>query len=42
MPLEKTLALFIIYSKCNKEDEKIFNEKQKTEMLKIFGLIETI
>ena len=40
--LEKTLALSFISSKCKNEDEKIFNEKESIEVLKILGLIENI
>ena len=39
--LEKTLALCIIFSKCQKEDETIF-EEESIEILKILGLIENI
>ena len=37
--LKKTLVLFIICSKCNNEDEKIFNEEESIKILKIPGLI---
>ena len=40
--LEKTLVLFIIFSKCKNEDEKIFKEEDLVEILKILGLIENI
>ena len=39
---EKTLVLFIICSKCENEDEKIFKEEDWTEILKILGLIENV
>ena len=39
--LEKSLALCIIFSKCQKEDETIF-EEESIEILKILGLIENI
>ena len=39
---EKTLAISIICSKCEKEDEKIFEEDESIEILKILGLIENI
>ena len=38
---EKTV-LSIICSKCEDEDEKIFNEKKLIEILKIIGLIKSI
>ena len=40
--LEKTLVLSIICSKCKTEDEKIFKEEEKIEILKTLGLIENI
>ena len=40
--LEKTLVVSIICSKCKNEDEKLFQEKESTEILKILGLIENI
>ena len=40
--LEKTLVLSIIWTKCKKEDEKIFKEEESIEILKIIGLIENI
>ena len=40
--LEKTLVLSIISSKCKSEDEKLFNEAESIEILKILGLIENI
>ena len=40
--LEKTPVLFIICSKCNREDGKIFKEKDSIEILKILALIENI
>ena len=40
--LQKTLVLSIIYNKCKNEDEKIFQEKDSIEILKLFGLIEKI
>ena len=39
---EKTLALCIICSKCKNEDEKIFEEKESIEMLKILSLFKNI
>ena len=39
---KKALVLSIICSKCENEDEKIFNEKESIEMLKILGLIKDI
>ena len=41
-PLEKTLVLSIICSKCKNEDKKIFKEEDSNEILKIIGLIENI
>ena len=40
--LQKTLVLSIICNKCKNEDEKIFQEKDSIEILKLFGLIEKI
>ena len=40
--LQKTLVLSIICNKCKNEDEKIFLEKDSTEILKLFGLIEKV
>ena len=40
--LEKTLVLSIICSMCKNEDEKIFQEEESIEILKILGLIENI
>ena len=40
--LEKTLVPSIIYSKCKNENEKIFKEKESTEIFKILHLIENI
>ena len=40
--LEKTLVLSIICSKCKNEDEKIFNEENSIEILKILSLIENV
>ena len=40
--LEKTLVLSIICSKCKNEDEKIFQEEESVEILKIIGLIENV
>ena len=39
---EKALVLSIICSKCGKEDEKIFKEKESIEILKILCFIENI
>ena len=33
--LEKTFVLSIIYSKCKKEDEKIFKEEKSIYILKL-------
>ena len=38
--LEKALVLFIIWSKCKNEDEKLFKEGESIGTLKILGLIE--
>ena len=40
--LKRALILSIICSKCKNEDEKIFKEKELTEVLKILGLNENI
>ena len=40
--LEKALVLYIIFSKCKNEDEKIFKEEESIEILKILGLINNI
>ena len=40
--LEKTLVVSIICSKYKNEDEKSFKEKEPTDILKIYGLIEII
>ena len=40
--LEKTSVLSIICSKCKNEDEKIFEEEDSFDILKILGLIENI
>ena len=41
-PLEKTLVLSIICSKCKNGDEKILKEEESIEILKIVSLIENI
>ena len=40
--LEKILVLYIIFSKCKKEDEKLFKEEESSEILKVLRLIENI
>ena len=40
--IEKTLVLSIICSKCKKENEKVFKEKDSTEIIKIIGLFYNI
>ena len=40
--LEKTLALYIICSKCKNEDKKLFQEEESIEVLKVLRLIEKI
>ena len=40
--VEKTLVLSIVCSTCKNEDEKIFEESESIEILKIFGLIVNI
>ena len=40
--LEKALVLSIICSKDKNEDEKLFQEEESIEILKILGLIENI
>ena len=39
---KKTLVIFIICSKCENEDKKIFKEELSTEIFKIFGLIKNM
>ena len=39
---EKRLVLSIICSKCENEDEKIFEKEESIEILKIIGLIKNI
>ena len=39
---EKILVLFIICSKCEKEDKKLFKEQELIEILKIIGVIKNI
>ena len=39
---EKTLALSIICSKCENDNEKIFKEEEPIDILKILGLIKYI
>ena len=39
---QKTLALYIICSKCKNENEETFKEEESIEILKIIGLIENI
>ena len=36
---DKTLVLSIICDECSSNDEKIFKEKESTELLKILSLI---
>ena len=38
---KKTLALFIISSKCKNEDEKLVMKEESIEVLKMVGLIES-
>ena len=40
--IEKTLVLYIICSKCKKENEKVFKEEDSTEIIKIIGLFYNI
>ena len=35
--LKSTLSLFIVYSKCGQEYEKIFKEKESIKIIKILG-----
>ena len=39
---KKTLSLSVVYSKCVHEYEKLFNEGESIEILKILGLINNI
>ena len=41
-PLEKTLVLSIVCSKCKNEDQKIFKKEESIEILKILGLINNV
>ena len=36
---KKILVIFVIWSKCKNEVEKIFKEEESIEILKIIGLI---
>ena len=38
----KTLLLFSICNKCGSEDEKMFKEEEKIDMLKVLDLINNI
>ena len=40
--LKKTLHFSVIYSKCGHEYEKIFEEKESIEILKVVALITNI
>ena len=40
--LEKTLVLSFICSKCDNEDEKIIENDESIEILKVLGLINNI
>ena len=40
--LEKTLVLSFICSKCNNEDQKIIENEESIEILKVLGLINNI
>ena len=40
--LGKKIVLFIICSKCDSKDKKIFKEEESTEILRIIGLINNI
>ena len=39
---KKALVLSIIWCECENQDEKIFKEKESTEILKLLGLIKNI
>ena len=39
---KKTSSLYIVYSKCGHENEKIFEEEEPFEILKVIGLINDI
>ena len=39
---KKNIIFFFVYSKSSYEYQKIFNEEQSIEILKIFGLINNI
>ena len=39
---KKTLVLFIICSKCENEDNKIFKDEESVDILKTLGLFENI
>ena len=40
--LEKTLVLSILCSKCKNEGEKIFNEEESIEILKIYSYFKSM
>ena len=40
--IKKTLALSIICSKCEDDDEKIFKEGEPIEILKFLGVIKNM
>ena len=40
--LQEKLVLSVISSECNYEDEKLFEEEESLEILKILGLIENM
>ena len=40
--MKKTLVIFIIYSKCENEGEKVVKEEDPIVILKIIGLIKHI
>ena len=42
MHFQKTLVLFVICSKYENEDVKVFKEAESTEILKILGSIKNI
>ena len=39
---DKKLVLYIICSKCDNEDEKLFKEEESIKILKVLGLIKNI
>ena len=41
-PTLSNIFEFIVWSKCEKEDEKIFKEEESIEIFKIFGFMKSM